>query len=574
VTQLADADLDSVETTYEPGRWLLLRSHHTWLLIDAHPDSAVVTECTTVLAQDGGVDELLSSMVHEGIAEIPPFALVRLATEEMRAVVRGGAVIYLLGATPFTVWAQPGTSWVDTMIGADIQELLISGQLMQQQPNWQLLGPHVDTAASIRLIPVEPPAQQVVPPPVIAPAPAPIPGPVPAPASIPEDEPELGGAPQRDDYDFLWGATQRGVSLAAMGLEEQDALASATEAARSAAADARPVDVQVLPPAEVPAVEVPAPQRHVPPVADTMSATGWNTQLPPTDGLIDGVPWLVDQPSEPPSSVTSAAPVTSAPSGPSNPVPGTPVRVPAPVALAPATTAAPPVEAIARVRPEPVTALAPPVGSPAALPPPPGLHGIPQPALVTAVSSTPGPTPVAPDDVAKTVNRAAARAAAAAEAEALISGPTVLAARCPVGHLTQVSVPVCRVCRAPVVPQSGFEVARPSLGVLRLSTGDVVTLDRGVVIGRAPSASLVQSPERPSVLRLQSPHNDLSRDHAEVVLDNWNVYIRDLGSTNGTTVTLPGQPPTRLREHDLFLLEPGALVNLADEVNIQFDVTA
>ncbi len=102
----------------------------------------------------------------------------------------------------------------------------------------------------------------------------------------------------------------------------------------------------------------------------------------------------------------------------------------------------------------------------------------------------------------------------------------------------------------------------------------MVTLDRGVLFGRAPTPSPAQAAERPNVLRLQSPYNDLSRNHAEIVLDGWNVYIRDLGSTNGTMVTLPGQPPTRLREHDLFLLEPGALVNLADEVNIQFEVTA
>jgi hypothetical protein len=132
---------------------------------------------------------------------------------------------------------------------------------------------------------------------------------------------------------------------------------------------------------------------------------------------------------------------------------------------------------------------------------------------------------------------------------------------------------MCRVCGEAVPAQPGCEIPRPSLGVLRLSTGDVVTLDRGVVLGRAPESHAAGSSHLPNVLRLRSPHNDLSRNHAEIVLDEWNVYVRDLDSTNGTTVTLPGQPPIRLRPNDLFLLEPGATVNLADEINIRFEVT-
>ena len=150
--------------------------------------------------------------------------------------------------------------------------------------------------------------------------------------------------------------------------------------------------------------------------------------------------------------------------------------------------------------------------------------------------------------------------------------PLVLAGRCPARHLTSANAPVCRVCGQPVTQQTGHEIQRPALGILRLSTGDVVTLDRGVVFGRAPEIHAGESPDRPNVMRLRSPHNDLSRNHAEIVLDDWNVYLRDLNSTNGTTVTLPGQPPARLRPNDLFLLESGALINLADEINMRFEV--
>lgn len=121
--------------------------------------------------------------------------------------------------------------------------------------------------------------------------------------------------------------------------------------------------------------------------------------------------------------------------------------------------------------------------------------------------------------------------------------------------------------------QQGFEIARPALGVLRLSTGDVVTLDRGVLLGRAPE-NTAAGEERPHLLRLASPENDISRTHAEIVLDGWHVYVRDLGSTNGTVVTLPGRQPERLRANDLQLLENGSSVSLADEVSFTFEVTA
>jgi len=152
------------------------------------------------------------------------------------------------------------------------------------------------------------------------------------------------------------------------------------------------------------------------------------------------------------------------------------------------------------------------------------------------------------------------------------SGPTVLALRCPAGHLTPAHSAACRVCQATVAEQQPFEVSRPVLGSLRLSTGDSVTLDRGVLIGRKPTAP-DGAQSRPHLVRVNSPEHDVSRQHAEVVLENWQVYVRDLGSTNGTTVTLPGQAPQRLREGELQLLEPGAVIVLADEIQCVFEVT-
>jgi hypothetical protein len=116
---------------------------------------------------------------------------------------------------------------------------------------------------------------------------------------------------------------------------------------------------------------------------------------------------------------------------------------------------------------------------------------------------------------------------------------------------------------------------RPPLGVLRMSTGDVVSLDRGVLFGRSPKLNAdLPVPERPHLVKLPSPDKDISRNHVEVVLDGWYVLVRDLGSVNGTTVTLPGEQPLRLRPSDQQGIEPGTVVTIADSVSFTYEVSA
>jgi hypothetical protein len=151
----------------------------------------------------------------------------------------------------------------------------------------------------------------------------------------------------------------------------------------------------------------------------------------------------------------------------------------------------------------------------------------------------------------------------------------VLAVLCPAGHTSPPHSGTCRLCGREIPPQQPFQTARPPLGVLRLPTGDVVTLDRGVLLGRSPKVNAeLEAAARPHLVRVTSPQNDISRNHVELVLEGWHVLIRDLGSTNGTTVTLPGQLPVRLRPSDQQVLEPGTVITLADEVAITYEVQA
>ena len=138
--------------------------------------------------------------------------------------------------------------------------------------------------------------------------------------------------------------------------------------------------------------------------------------------------------------------------------------------------------------------------------------------------------------------------------------PVVLAVLCPAGHPSPPHAGRCRICGREIPPQQPFPMPRPPLGVLRISTGGVVPLDRGVLLGRAPRVNEeLPADQRPHLLRVGGPDRDISRNHAEVVLEGWHVLVRDLGSTNGTTVTLPGQEPVRLRPTEDQGIEPGAV---------------
>jgi hypothetical protein len=153
------------------------------------------------------------------------------------------------------------------------------------------------------------------------------------------------------------------------------------------------------------------------------------------------------------------------------------------------------------------------------------------------------------------------------------SSVLVVAAHCPSGHLSPAYAADCRVCHQPLATQQPVEVPRPQLGVLRLSNGDTVPLDRGVIMGRNPRLPAGYSGEQPNLVRLSDPGKDISSQHLEVRLDYWHVLVTDLGSTNGTEVFLPGRPPVKLRPDDPLNIEPGTRVVLAGVLDFVFEVS-
>ncbi|SEC47645.1 FHA domain-containing protein [Nocardioides exalbidus] len=148
--------------------------------------------------------------------------------------------------------------------------------------------------------------------------------------------------------------------------------------------------------------------------------------------------------------------------------------------------------------------------------------------------------------------------------------PTVLAVSCPLGHLTPPISPQCRVCHQRVAPQEPRRVDRPSLGGLRLPTGEVVPLDRGVIIGRKP-APATGSTDWPHLVHLPSDHSFVSRRHLQIELDGWDVVARDLDSRGGTTIALPGREPQGMRPGEAYVLEPGTVIDLAHVYAVRYE---
>lgn len=234
----------------------------------------------------------------------------------------------------------------------------------------------------------------------------------------------------------------------------------------------------------------------------------------------------------------------------------------------------------------PAAQLPPPAGPPVAAPPPdgliagvPGVRSDPAPAAAAA-SPTPSSRATDPsggDHDGLTISPAqlaglrAGTAPTAAPSAARAAGPQLQAVTCPTGHLNPPQADQCRSCGAAIADRTIRVVARPTLGHLRFDGGMVADIDRPMLIGRKPTVDgLVPGAEVPALVVLPDPDGSLSRVHAEIRLEGWEVLVVDRDSTNGTRVEVPGQPPVLLRPHEPFLVSPGATITLADVVTCTY----
>ena len=124
----------------------------------------------------------------------------------------------------------------------------------------------------------------------------------------------------------------------------------------------------------------------------------------------------------------------------------------------------------------------------------------------------------------------------------------------------------------PGQPSAPLVLAQP-VARLTFSSGEVVEVDRAVIVGRAPEARRFTTTEQPRLVTVPSPNQEISSTHLEIRpgagADHGSAVVTDLGSTNGTVLQQPGLPAEDLRPGIAVQLVPGAIIDLGDGVTIQ-----
>jgi hypothetical protein len=514
------------DTSYIPGAWTAVVGDHCLALVETPPDSPAVTRIWQRLGQGAPADALLASLVADGLDGTAGFTLLVAGTGgQYRLFCRG-----TLGATVVRGTAEGGSPpgggpvTAERIDGAGL--LTWREQVVDGADRIFLGEPPADTA--LRL-----PATSGV---LLA-------------GCVIID---LTSAASRETVADEWGTPKKSIVFfpETLTMTHPGSLADLVAAPVAPAAQLAPA-MPVAPPAPAP----PAPPATPP--APAMPVTGR-----PAGPFGGPPPTMVDGPGRPPAQSWQPLP-DGAWSGGQRPgaPPSGPMVPPAPVT------------APMRIRPQNPPGGMPGGGMPAGpvgglIDAPPWLSGPSEPAPAMA----PAPAiAVAPES---TVKRGDLAEPAAMTVPPDRIGPVVPALICPNGHVNPPSGAICRRCGAPL-PHDPVPVPRPVLGVLRLSFGDVIMLDRGVLMGRNPRTDFAgtDGEERPHVVKLPSAGGDISRTHLRVTLDGWHVLVTDLNSTNGTLITLPGRDPQQVRPGEPVPIQPGTVVTLAEGIDFRYEVT-
>ena len=573
----------STTALYTPGSWVAVGAESGWLLVDIDPSDPIVLQCWSLIRNGAEIDEVLDAVLQRGLRAVSNFALVRLSGTGRRAVVVRGAARAAItaGGADQSVSAEGVSTWRELELPEETSVVRVSagdGTDADEAP----LSPGVTLAASIRLS-------------------------VGAGQRAGTSSPSAA-SPLNGDADAS-GAVAESALPPAPAPPESALSESAAPPEAAARQDLPPVPPPASPPepSVVPfsAQPLPEPQPPAepspPPLAEPMPPVAAESAQPAVDPP-GPIPWLDASPigggGLPP--LPGDAPPAPLPPPPAAVHDLPPIPAP-PEAQAPQPEPEPDPDSmswLAAVKPlQPSTGDLP--GSPGA-----GLLDAPLPGVVVggrgigrdglpAQQEPPSGAPVAPpspggqgapsngqqpwapppreaETADSTVSRASLTEMVGQPGPA---GSMVQAVRCQHGHLSPPMAVSCRVCGFPLMGQAPITVPRPTLGVLRLSTGDVVPLDRSVIMGRNPRVDDANEAERPHVVRLPSPGHDISRTHVEIRLDGWHVLLTDLNSVNGTIVTPPWQEPQRVRANESVPIEPGTVVSLADEVTFRYEVT-
>lgn len=142
---------------------------------------------------------------------------------------------------------------------------------------------------------------------------------------------------------------------------------------------------------------------------------------------------------------------------------------------------------------------------------------------------------------------------------------------CVNGHLNELTDAVCRQCGQPIPFGAATTTGpRPRLGRLEFDNGQVVNLDRPVVIGRNPPTDHVVGGETANPVTVTDIDMRISSFHVRLYFEGWNVVVENPGSTNSTWVSVPGGHRIELRRGQPISIRPGATVTMADRRSFTF----
>lgn len=103
----------------------------------------------------------------------------------------------------------------------------------------------------------------------------------------------------------------------------------------------------------------------------------------------------------------------------------------------------------------------------------------------------------------------------------------------------------------------------------RVGEADAVTLDAPSYVGRRPSAPRIPSTVPPRLVSVPSPSREVSSTHLEIRQIGTSIVVRDLATTNGSVVSMPGSVPRTLRQGESIVVSPGTLIDIGDDNVIQ-----
>ncbi|MEH3090224.1 MAG: FHA domain-containing protein [Microbacterium arborescens] len=108
-------------------------------------------------------------------------------------------------------------------------------------------------------------------------------------------------------------------------------------------------------------------------------------------------------------------------------------------------------------------------------------------------------------------------------------------------------------------------------GRIRISDGQVVELDDSVIVGRRPRSPRASGGALPTLVAVESPEQDISRNHVEIRAEGEHVLVVDLDTTNGSVLLRGGNDPVRLHPSEPTMVVTGDVLDIGDGVTIVFE---